>query len=205
MLVILDYGVCNVGSIQNMLKKIGEADVVISHDKADIEKADHLILPGVGAFDVGMQSLARMDLIDPIRKYVLEDHKPLLGICLGMQMLGRRSEEGTLEGLGLVPMECKRFSLPTDSRLKVPHMGWDRAFFEKESTLTQGLPSPQRYYFVHSYHAVCDDPQYILMQSEYGYPFTCAVQNNNVYGVQFHPEKGHQYGMKLLRNFVERC
>ena len=90
MLVILDYGVCNVGSIQNMLKKIGEADVVISHDKADIEKADHLILPGVGAFDVGMQSLARMDLIDPIRKYVLEDHKPLLGICLGMQMLGRR-------------------------------------------------------------------------------------------------------------------
>lgn len=193
------------GSIQNMLKKIGKAEVVISHDKCDIEKADHLILPGVGAFDVGMQSLAQMDLIEPIRKYALEDHKPLLGICLGMQMLGRCSEEGTQEGLGLVPMECKRFSLSADSKLKVPHMGWNQAFFEKESPLTQGLTSPQRYYFVHSYHAVCDDLQYVLMQSEYGYHFTCAVQNNNVYGVQFHPEKSHQYGMKLLRNFVERC
>ena len=128
-----------------------------------------------------------------------------MGICLGMQMLGRGSEEGTKEGLGLIPMECKKFHFENDSRLKVPHMGWNRAFFEKETPLTKGIESPQRYYFVHSYHAVCDEKQYELMYSEYGYRFTCGVHNGNIYGVQFHPEKSHQYGMKLLKNFVEQC
>lgn len=205
MIVVLDYGVCNVGSIQNMLKKIGAKDVKISADAADIAQANHLILPGVGSFDMGMQCLEQMHLVDPIREYALIKKSPLLGICLGMQMLGRGSEEGTKEGLGLIPMECKKFHFENDSRLKVPHMGWNRAFFEKETPLTKGIESPQRYYFVHSYHTVCDEKQYELMYSEYGYRFTCGVHNGNIYGVQFHPEKSHQYGMKLLKNFVEQC
>lgn len=205
MIVILDYGMGNVGSIQNMIRKIGYRDVKLSRDPADILQADKLILPGVGAFDAGMESLERFGLIPLIRSHAVEQSKPMLGICLGMQLMGQSSEEGRLPGLGLLPFRCVRFAPPPDSGLKVPHMGWDRTYLRAETPLTGGLEERERYYYVHSYHAVCEDASTVLMTCDYGGAFPAAVYRGNVYGVQFHPEKSHRYGMKLLKNFVERC
>jgi glutamine amidotransferase len=203
-IAIIEYGVGNVSSIQNMFKKIGEA-AVITGDKTEIEKADKLVLPGVGSFDSGMQKLARSNLIGAIRKHALEEKKPLLGICLGMQMLGMTSEEGTEKGLGLIPFDNKRFDFNGDKTIKIPHMGWDRVkiVIEKDP-IVQELDPKQRYYFVHSYHAVCEKEENILMRCDYGYSFTAAVKKENIYGVQFHPEKSHRFGMALLENFARR-
>ena len=205
MIVILDYEMGNVGSIQNMLRKLGVREALISRDADLISRADHLILPGVGSFDAGMERLQKYDLVQHIRVHALEKRKPLLGICLGMQLLGNRSEEGTVSGLGLIPFFCKRFTLPAESNLKIPHMGWDRTVIKADTPLTVELEKRQRYYFVHSYHAVCEKAENVLMTCEYGYEFPSAVYSDNIYGVQFHPEKSHQYGMKLLQNFIERC
>jgi len=205
MIVILDYGMGNVGSILNMLKKIG-ADARISGDPEIINNADKIILPGVGAFDMGMTKLNEIGLVSVIREHTLVKKKPILGICLGMQMLGRSSEEGEKEGLALIPFDNVRFKFKDDIELKVPHMGWDRVIIEKkESPLLYGLDNNQRYYFVHSFHAVCDKTDNILMTCDYGYDFAAAVSNENIYGVQFHPEKSHKFGMALLDNFARRC
>ena len=203
MVAIIDYGLGNLGSIANMLKVIGEKSVVTA-DKEKISAADSIILPGVGAFDAGMAKLNESGLVDFIKQQVLEEKKPLLGICLGMQMLGRKSEEGQLSGLGLIPFETVRFKLD-DTNLKVPHMGWDVVEFKQQSPLLEGLTGRQRYYFVHSYHAVCDSSEYVLMTCDYGYEFACAVVRDNIYGVQFHPEKSHDFGMALLENFEKHC
>lgn len=211
MIAVIDYGVCNVGSIKNMLKKIGADDVIVTNRPEELKRADRLILPGVGSFDSGMESLEHLGLIEGIKESAVTG-RPLLGICLGMQLLGRGSEEGSRSGLGLIPMECRRFQFTrpeeeaAGTKLKIPHMGWDRVTFSKgASKLLDGVESPQRYYFVHSYHAVADDPAYELMSCFYGYRFCAAVQNGNIYGCQFHPEKSHNYGLRLLKNFVERC
>ena len=188
MIVILDYEMGNVGSIQNMLRKIGVREVTISRDAGDIRRADRLILPGVGAFDAGMERLREFGLPDLIREHALERGKPLLGICLG-----------------LLPFSCKRFDFPPETALKIPHMGWDRTYVRIQTPLTEGLEPRERYYYVHSYHAACEDPALVLMECEYGYRFPSAVYGGSVYGVQFHPEKSHLYGMKLLKNFAERC
>ena len=139
MIVILDYEMGNVGSIQNMLRKIGVREVTISRDAGDIRRADRLILPGVGAFDAGMERLREFGLPDLIREHALERGKPLLGICLGMQLLGQNSQEGTLPGLGLLPFSCKRFDFPPETALKIPHMGWDRTYVRIQTPLTEGL------------------------------------------------------------------
>lgn len=204
MIAVIDYGVGNVGSIINMLKKIGIPSM-ITNDINQIEKADKLILPGVGAFDVGMKRLNESGLGDAIKKHVIEDQKPLLGICLGMQLLGRKSEEGKKEGLGLIPFDNKRFIFDDDTQLKIPHMGWDITItIAKDDPLVEGLASSQRYYFVHSYHAVCDSEENVLMRCDYGYSFIAAVKKDNIYGVQFHPEKSHRFGMAFLENFARR-
>lgn len=205
MIIILDYGMGNVGSIENMIRKIGCRDVKISREAEEIRAADKLILPGVGAFDAGIKRLSQYGLDKLIYEHVWDKKQPILGICLGMQMMGRDSEEGERKGLGLLPFSCTRFSLPADSPLKIPHMGWDRTVIQADTPLTCGLDKKERYYYVHSYHAVCDNPANVLMTCEYGYPFPGAVYHDNIYGVQFHPEKSHRYGMKLLQNFVERC
>lgn len=203
MVAIIDYGLGNLGSIANMLKVIGEK-TFITADKEKIAQADRIILPGVGAFDAGMSKLLETGLVDFIKEQAVEIKKPMLGICLGMQMLGRKSEEGSLLGLGLIPFDTSRFKME-DTNLRVPHMGWDIVEFKQNSPLTEGLTGRQRYYFVHSYHAKCDNKENVLMTCDYGYEFACAVVRENIYGVQFHPEKSHDFGMALLENFVRRC
>lgn len=205
MIAVINYGLGNVGSILNMLKKAGEKDAVLANHPSEIAQADKIILPGVGAFDAGMELLRKSGLLEAIDQHVLKEKKPLLGICLGMQMLGISSEEGTTPGLGYIPFVCKRF-LFEDPTLKIPHMGWDYVNIEKEEDpLVCGCMVPSRYYFVHSYHAVCEDPDNIVMSCDYGYSFAAAVKQGHIYGVQFHPEKSHRYGMQLLSNFVKAC
>ncbi len=206
MIGVIDYGVCNVGSIVNMLKKIGAETKVINVPN-ELNRATHLILPGVGSFDQGMNSLEERNLAEVI-KDIAKNGIPILGICLGMQLLGISSEEGEKEGLALMPVTYKRFHNPIDcdtgKKLKVPHMGWNMAEVVNESPLSQGIRFPQRYYFVHSYYAVCEK-RYSILSCVYGHKFTAAVRNENIYGVQFHPEKSHNFGLQILKNFVERC
>lgn len=203
MVGIINYGLGNLGSIQNMLKVIGEKSI-ISDDIDKLDECERYILPGVGAFDAGMMRLNERGLADFIKKQSFDEKKPILGICLGMQLLGRKSEEGNLPGLGLIAFDNIKFRLD-DSELKVPHMGWDIVKFKQRNPLIDRLNGTQRYYFVHSYHALCDKAENVLMTCDYGYEFTCAVVNDNIMGVQFHPEKSHDFGMALLRNFVKEC
>lgn len=206
MIAIIDYGMGNLFSIQNMLKHI-EIDTIITSDKNKIKNADHLIVPGVGKFDEGMRNLQEKGL-DSVISSEAGKGKPILGICLGMQLLGNSSEEGELGGLCLVKFRSVRFKFDKldccDSlnRRKIPHMGWERVD-TKDCPLTKDLSEQQRYYFVHSYHAVCEDEDTVIITCNYGYKFAAAVRNQNVYGVQFHPEKSHKYGMKILKNFAE--
>ncbi len=185
-----------------MLKVIGEKSKITA-EKEIIESSDGIILPGVGAYDSGMERLNEAGLTDVIIDQA-RTGKPILGICLGMQLLGRGSEEGRMEGLSLLPFECKRFYF-SDTFLKVPHMGWDIVEIEKKHPLIDGITGQQRYYFVHSYYASCDSIDTILMTCNYGHKFVAAVAKDNIMGVQFHPEKSHDFGMTLLSNFVKMC
>jgi glutamine amidotransferase len=200
MIAILDYGLGNLGSIANMLKVIGEKSKITSNID-EIKASDGLILPGVGAFDAGMQKLNETGLAQVIRDFA-KSGKPILGICLGMQLLGKRSEEGNLPGLGLIPFECARFNFPKETELKIPHMGWDIVDVKQTHALVNNLQGVQRYYFVHSYHAVCENAENVLMTCDYGYEFAASVVKENVMGVQFHPEKSHDFGLALFKNFV---
>lgn len=199
MIAIVDYGLGNLASIKNILKHI-EIESIITSDSEEIRKADRLLLPGVGKFDEGMHNLEKTGL-DIVIKEEVTKGKPLLGICLGMQLLGRSSEEGNSKGLGLIDFETVKFCFSDDIKLKIPHMGWERVKI-KESPLTTGLDDKQRYYFVHSYYAKCDDDATAIIKCDYGHEFAAGVRNGNVYGVQFHPEKSHKFGMRLLKNFA---
>jgi len=201
MIVILDYGMGNVGSIVNMLKKLGHKSVV-SNDTKTIKEADKLILPGVGSFDAGIENLTKSGLVPLILNHAKVEKKPLLGICLGMQLLGTKSEEGYLSGLSLIPFESKRFNFDKNENLKTPHMGWNLVEKNTISYLTNNIDVNSRFYFVHSYHAVCSLKENVLLESTYGYKFASAVCSENILGVQFHPEKSHKFGMKILDNFA---
>ena len=204
MIGILDYGMGNVGSIRNMLKKAGATSEIV-HTAAEVAACDKLILPGVGAFDAGMEQLDASGMREPLDAAVAQG-KPVLGICLGMQMLGLSSEEGKREGLGYIRFRNIRFQLQDQPALKVPHMGWDVVTLaDPADPLVRGVQEPPRYYFVHSYHAQCEDDGSALMTCDYGYPFVAAVRHGNVRGTQFHPEKSHRFGMALLKNFAEVC
>ncbi len=203
MITIIDYNAGNIKSIQNMLKRIG-AKSCISSNSAEIEQAEKLILPGVGHFDYGMRNLKQSGLIDVLHKKVLNDKAPLLGICLGAQLLGNGSEEGEAKGLAWIDMDVVKFDktkLPES--LKIPHMSWNEINIIKESKLLEGLDNESRFYFVHSYHMKCNDENDVLTNTNYGYEFTSAVEKENIFGVQFHPEKSHKFGMRLLENFVK--
>ena len=203
MIVVVDYGMGNVGSIANMLRKIG-FDSRISNDPAAIAAAEKLILPGVGAFDAGMENLEAAGLLPVLHKRVREDRVPVLGICLGMQLMAKASAEGKRAGLGWVDAEVLRFE-PGARALKVPHMGWNRVQAVRSSPLTDGLPEEPRFYFVHSYFARCRRDADVLLTTLYGEAFHSAFASGNVYGVQFHAEKSHKFGMALLGNFARRC
>ena len=202
MISVIDYGVCNLGSMLNMLRKVG-AEARLVSTAAELDGAEKLILPGVGAFDNGITALRERRLVEPLRRKVLEDKVPLLGVCLGMQMLGRGSEEGSVEGLGLVDAEARRFRFAPDSGHKVPHMGWNLLAPHRDSALLRELDARTRFYFCHSYHMVCSDPADVLASATYGGDFVAMIQHDNIYGAQFHPEKSHRFGMALLHNFAE--
>jgi glutamine amidotransferase len=206
MITILDYGMGNLGAIANMLKKIGTQAIITSNSE-DIMNAGKLILPGVGAFDNAMSNLKSRGLIDILNRKVLEEKTPLLGICLGMQLLSQKSEEGNLAGLGWIDAETKKFDfthLPSEKTLKIPHMGWNTISIRQDSPLFDEMFPENRFYFVHSFHVVCQHPEDILTTTLYGYDFVSSVAKGNIWGVQFHPEKSHKFGMKVLKNFVEK-
>lgn len=198
---VLDYGVSNSGSILNMLKKIGVEASLIGN-AGEVLEAEKLILPGVGAFDNGMQALINAGLDKVIREVTLEKSVPLLGICLGMQLLCEGSAEGDMSGLGLIPGFCERINPPNESNLKVPHMGWSFLSNMASDPLFDGFEEDVRFYFVHAYHMKPTNQDAVIADVEYGHPLTAVVRSGLTYGVQFHPEKSHRFGMRLLKNFA---
>jgi glutamine amidotransferase len=205
MIVVIDYGLGNLGSIRNMLKKIG-AEGAISSNVSDIEGAEKLILPGVGNFDQGMRNLEALGLVPVLENKVIQKKTPILGICLGMQLFARKSEEGKSTGLGWIDAEVVRFKFDDKERhLKIPHMGWNLVEIRQKNPLFEEMYPEPRFYFVHSYHVACRNEEEVLTQTFHGYNFVSSVKKENIYGVQFHPEKSHKFGMKLLDNFVNRC
>ncbi len=202
MVTIVDYGVGNLASMQNMLKKIGVPSKITSAE-AEIESATKIILPGVGAFDTCAAKLAESGLLPVLNEVVINRGVSVLGVCVGMQLLMHSSEEGKLPGLGWIDGKIVRFKAQLfSSNLKIPHMGWTDVVPQKKSLLFTDLFEP-RYYFVHSYHAEINHSEDILVCADYGYRFVAGVERNNILGVQFHPEKSHRYGMKLLENFAK--
>lgn len=202
MVVIIDYGMGNVGSIRNMLKRIG-CDAIISSSEDDLSNASHLVLPGVGAFDAGIAGLHEMRLRPLLDELVLGRCVPILGVCLGMQLLTKKSEEGMSAGLGWIDAETVRFRFDENSENRIPHMGWNDVEPRVGATLFDGETQVPRYYFVHSYHLMCADRSDVSATATYGYTFTASVQRGNVFGVQFHPEKSHLFGMRVFERFVQ--
>jgi imidazole glycerol-phosphate synthase subunit HisH len=202
MITIVDYGVGNLASIKNMLKKIG-SDAIISSKQDDILAANKIILPGVGHFDNCMKMFNKSGLREAVLKKVLKEKIPVLGICVGYQMLFDDSEEGIEKGLGWIKGNVIKFNTSKLANgLKIPHMGWTDVVLNKPSMLFKDMPEDPRFYFVHSYHPEITDKADALLHATYGYPFIAAVEHENIIGVQFHPEKSHKFGMKLLGNFV---
>jgi len=201
MITIVNYGMGNLGSMLNMFKRIGVKAAIASDPKL-IQQAEKLVLPGVGAFDSAMTCINSVpDLREVLNHKALVEHTPILGVCLGMQLLTRSSEEGALPGLGWIPGVTSRF--PKQEGLKVPHMGWNVALPNMPSRLTEHVGDEPRYYFVHSYCVHVDDPSHSLMKTHYGIDFDSTIGHENIYGVQFHPEKSHRFGMQILKNFAE--
>lgn len=202
MITIIDYGCGNLGSIQNMIKKIG-AQSIISSDKEAIANAQKLILPGVGSFDTGISNLHERGLWEILNKKVQVEKTPILGICLGMQLMTNGSQEGKLPGLGWIDAKTIRFNFGnTTIKRTIPNMGWNYIAIQKQSTLFNDMYENPKFYFVHSYYVMCNNAEDKLATADYGITYDCAFEKGNIYGVQFHPEKSHKYGMKLLQNFI---
>jgi glutamine amidotransferase len=199
MITIIDYGMGNLGSIYNMFKRLGIKSQITS-DRKEIEAAEKLLLPGVGAFDRAMEKINELDLKQILNYKALDQKIPILGICLGMQLLTNSSEEGRSDGLGWIDAKTIKFKFD-DKNLKIPHMGWNRVFQNSYSDLTKNLPEEPRFYFVHSYYVRVANENNSILKTNYGIEFDSAIQKENIYGAQFHPEKSHRFGMKLLENF----
>lgn len=201
MLAVIDYGAGNLRSVLHALRHLGAEDLCLVRSPDELEGAQKIILPGVGAFGAGMQRLHEQGLVGPLRAAIAED-VPYLGICLGMQFLFDYSDEmGHHKGLGMLPGRVTRF--PPHPELKVPHMGWNLLDVRRESALLQGISAGSYAYFVHSYYCLPAEEQDIIVTADYGFPFAAAVQRDRVYGVQFHPEKSQTTGLQILRNFLQ--
>lgn len=202
MVTVINYGLGNLGSIQNMLKKVGEKSIITSSEE-EISKAEKLILPGVGAFDTGMSNLHSLGLIDVLNKKVLKEKTPVLGICLGLQLMTNKSEEGKLKGLGWFDAETIKFSFPeNDNKFKIPFMGWNYVRTTKESRLFMDMHTDPKFYLVHSYFVKPFYKEDLLCVCEYSMDYATGLEKDNIFGVQFHPEKSHKYGIKLFQNFI---
>ena len=199
MITIIDLDIGNVGSIKNMLKSLNVESITTRNFK-DIDKAKKIILPGVGAFDTAIKSLKKFEILESLNKKAKEDKIPILGICLGMQLLTNFSEEGSEEGLGWIDAETLRFDFKT-AKYKIPHMGWNNIKVSKKSNLTEGFNNGTRFYFVHSYYVKVKNEKNSILKSNHCIEFDSGISEGNIYGVQFHPEKSHKYGKLLLKNF----
>jgi len=201
MIAIIDYNMGNLASVKNAFAKLGK-ETVVENDPSKFKEYDKLILPGVGAFGDAMEHLIERDMVEAIKEFAISG-KPMLGICLGMQLLFESSQEfGKHKGLGLIKGNVVKFdSSKFDEPLKIPHMGWNR-MFTKEHPLFENLDNEHYLYFVHTYHVECDNPDDIIGETYYGYKFTSAVAHNNIMGIQPHPEKSQDNGLKILQNFI---
>lgn len=204
MIVIIDYGLGNLHSVAGAVAKLGY-EPLISNKIEDLEKAEKLILPGVGAFADGMNNLKKLNLIKPLTELVLTKKKPILGICLGLQLMSKDSFEfGHHQGLGWI--DASVIKLETKNKeLRIPHVGWDELVQAKKSALFQNISDDALFYYVHSFHLNCNDKKIIIGKCNYGVEFTAAIQQDNIYGTQFHPEKSQLHGLNLLKNFLEKC
>lgn len=203
MITIINYGIGNLTSVKNMLKKAGAEDVRMSNNPDEIAAADKLLLPGVGHFDYGMKKLHESGLIPLLEKRVLHDKVPILGICLGAQLMTARSDEGNITGLGWVDAETVAFDkTKLATGYKIPYMGWNYVKPQKQVSLFSNLPEAARFYFVHSYHLKMNNPADEWLTAHYGYDFCAAYQKENIFACQFHPEKSHKFGLQLMKNFV---
>lgn len=201
MITVIDYGVGNLASIQNMLKKCGEGSQISSNPNV-ILNASKLILPGVGAYDAAVEKIIEFGLNSVIREAASKGTL-ILGICLGAQLLLDGSEEGVLPGLSLIKGKCRKFNEQSITPLRVPNMGWSDVHFKTEHALSKFDEMEPRFYFTHSYYLNCNNPDNVLATSNYGHEFVCGVVHENIMGVQFHPEKSHAFGARLLTNFAK--
>ena len=200
-IAIVDYGMGNLHSVQRKFSRIG-ARTTVTSDPGIISRAEKLVLPGVGHFQRAMENLRQLRLLE-----ALNDARgrgtPILGICLGMQLLAHRSEEGDTNGLGWLDAKVVRFKVGDTARFKIPHMGWNEIVQKKKSALFKNIPDRAEFYFVHAYHLVANSEAIVLSETEYDYSFASAVESENIFGVQFHPEKSHDIGESLLQNFMD--
>lgn len=201
MIVIVDYNMGNILSVQNMLKKIGY-QAIITSDAEVVNKAEKIILPGVGAFDRAMKNIESLGLLEVLNYKALKEKVPILGICLGMQLLTKSSEEGQLPGLGYIYGHTQKFVF-SDTNWKIPHMGWNEVKPRISATLFKNLDSDSRFYHVHSYYVVCENDNDIAATTSYGIDFTSSIEIDNIFGTQFHPEKSHKFGKQLLSSFCQ--
>lgn len=202
MITIVDTGLCNIGSVANMLRKLGVRPNIATDARA-VEQAKALILPGIGHYDAGMKNLEERGLAKALNERVLGGKVPVLGICLGMQLLARRSEEGSAAGLGWIAADVKRFRFEPPVSLPVPHMGWSEVEPVDPQLFAGHEPGTTRFYFVHSYHVVPDSTSVVAAWATYGGRFVAAVRQGHIWGAQFHPEKSHRHGMRFLKSYVE--
>lgn len=201
MIGVINYGLGNLKSIQNIIAHVGGTSRILNKPD-DLVGITKLVLPGVGAFDHGMQGLNDGNWVPILNKLVLEDKVPILGICLGMQLMCSSSDEGILPGLAWVDATVRKIHFPIDSGLKIPHMGWNILDVKRDNSLFENDGSEQRFYFVHSFHVVCNQQNNILATAHHGYDITASFQHDNVYGVQFHPEKSHKFGKVFFKKFI---
>ena len=210
MIAVVDFQLSNIGSVLNMLRYLG-VEANITTNPKEVELSEKIILPGVGSFDRAMNNIHELGLLSALNSRVLEAKVPVLGICLGMQILGEGSEEGGIEGLSWIKGSCKRFDFSeqvvgkAEDKLRIPHMGWNTVFQKKESKLLQDMYDKPRFYFVHSYYFEVGEASDTLLSTKHGEYFTSAVERENIYGTQFHPEKSHKFGSQLISNFVNNC